>query len=129
MPAAVTGYGRGTFCFCFTHCLQMLDNICLLISWYYYRSMTYKNYIELSRQKAMNELFSEFKFNPTRNKAALIVYQCRIMQEIGYGKINLRNLAKFRNRVWDKIKPAVMKRLRSRRYSITKAIEKQVVGK
>lgn len=84
--------------------------------------------MELLRQKATKELFSEFKFKP-QDKAALIVYQCRLMQEIGFGKINRSNLANFQDKVWPKIRQAVMEGLRSRRYSITDAIEKQAVSK
>ena len=91
--------------------------------------MTIENCLEsMLKQKAMKELFSEFKFKP-RDKAALIVYQCRLMQEIGFGKINRGNLANFQDQVWHKIRRAVMEGLRSRRYSMTGAIEKQAVSK
>ena len=89
--------------------------------------MTIENCIELSRRRAMDKLFSEFKFKP-RGKAALTIYQIRLMKELGYKNITGKDLEDFRERVWGRIKETVTEGVRSKRSSVNEALDKRVVG-
>jgi hypothetical protein len=81
---------------------------------------------ELARKRAMEDLFSTFKF-PPKDKDTILLYQIKMMEKLGYTAIATDHRNFIKN-VWPELVSEITEGLRCKRSTITEALDKRVVG-
>ena len=81
---------------------------------------------ELARKRAMEDLFSTFKF-PPKDKDTILLYQLKMMEKLGYTALATDNRNFIKN-VWPELVSEITEGLQCRRSTITEALDKRVVG-
>jgi hypothetical protein len=82
---------------------------------------------ELARKRAMEDLFSTFKF-PPKDKDTILLYQIKLMEKLGYTLLGAHHL-NFSKKIWPELVSAITEGLRCRRSTITEALDKRVIGR
>jgi hypothetical protein len=81
---------------------------------------------ELARRRAMEDLFSTFKF-PPKDKDTILLYQIKMMEKLGYTALATHHW-NFSHKIWPKLVGEITEGLRCKRSTITEALDKRVVG-
>jgi hypothetical protein len=81
---------------------------------------------ELARRRAMEDLFSMFKF-PPKDKDTILLYQIKMMEKLGYTALATHHW-NFSHKIWPKLVSEITVGLRCRRSTITEALDKRVIG-
>jgi hypothetical protein len=81
---------------------------------------------ELARKRAMEDLFSTFKF-PPKDKDTILLYQIKLMEKLGYTLLATHHW-NFSKKIWPELVSVITEGLRCRRSTITEALDKRVVG-
>jgi hypothetical protein len=81
---------------------------------------------ELARKRAMEDLFSTFKF-PPKDKDTILLYQIKMMEKLGYTALATHHW-NFSTKIWPELVSVITEGLRCRRSTITEALDKRVVG-
>jgi hypothetical protein len=81
---------------------------------------------ELARRRAMEDLFSTFKF-PPKDRDTILLYQLKLMEKLGYTLLATQHW-NFSKNIWPKLVGDITEGMRCRRSTITEALDKRVVG-
>ena len=81
---------------------------------------------ELARKRAMEDLFSTFKF-PPKDEHSILLYQIKMMEKLGYTALATHHQNFIKN-IWPELVSEITEGLRCRRSTITEALDKRVVG-
>jgi hypothetical protein len=82
---------------------------------------------ELARRRAMEDLFSTFKF-PPKDKDTVLLYQIKLMEKLGYTLLATHH-GNFSKKIWPELVSEITEGLRCRRSTITEALDKRVIGR